>query len=185
MEGWMSCGRTRGNCHRVRRTMKPTEIFQKMPPALAVEIFTFLQTEQKPVYKAAIQGLANQRNLRGVFVERKPPAERHVWLQNALGRNVSETLAGHVLQAWLLGANKRMLCDFLDAMEIKHEDDGTVDELPPAPPKEKIEAAAQRLLSKYPKEKVAVYLHAFRDMDSTVRWPGLDEVLAEESRLAL
>ena len=55
----------------------------------------------------------------------------------------------------------------------------------PAPPKEKIAAAAQRLLSKYPKEKVAVYLHAFRDMDSAVQWPALDEILAEESRLAL
>jgi hypothetical protein len=30
---------------------------------------------------------------------------------------------------------------------------------------------------------VAVYLHAFRDMDSTVQWPALDEVLAEEPRL--
>ena len=48
--------------------MKSHEIFQRMSPALAAQIFTFLQTEQKPVYKAAIQGLANQRNLRGVFV---------------------------------------------------------------------------------------------------------------------
>src|SRR5204862_6746011 len=51
-------------------SMKSHEIFQAMSPALAAEIFTFIQTEQKPVYKAAIQGLANQRNLRGVFVER-------------------------------------------------------------------------------------------------------------------
>ena len=49
-----------------------------MSPALAAEIFTFLQTEQKPVYKAAIQGLANQRNLRGVFVERKQIGRAHV-----------------------------------------------------------------------------------------------------------
>jgi hypothetical protein len=78
-----------------------------------------------------------------------------------------------------------MLCDFLDAMEIKHADDGTVDELPPSVPKEKIETAANKLLAKYPAETVAVYLHAFRDMDSTVNWPGLDEVLAGEPRLKL
>ena len=47
--------------------MKSHEIFQHMSPDLAAQVFTFLQTEQKPVYKAAIQGLANQRNLRGVF----------------------------------------------------------------------------------------------------------------------
>jgi hypothetical protein len=165
--------------------MKSHEIFQNMSPALAAQIFNFLQTEQKPVYKAAIQGLANQRNLRGVFVERKPPAERHPWMQAAFGRKISDSLASHVLQAWLLGANKDMLCDFLDAMDIKHAEDGTVDELPPDASKEKIAAAVQKLLEKYPAENVAVYLQAFRDMDSSVQWPALDEVLAEEPRLRL
>src|SRR3954464_15438417 len=134
-------GRALGNCHRLRQAMKSHEIFQRMSATLAAEIFTFLQTEQKPVYKAAIQGLANQRNLRGVFVERKPPAERFPWMQAAFGRKISDSLASHVLQSWLLGANKEMLCDFLDAMEIKHGDDGTVDELPAAPPKDKIATA--------------------------------------------
>jgi hypothetical protein len=165
--------------------MRSHEIFQQMSPALAAEIFTFLQTEQKPVYKAAIQGLANQRNLRAVFVERKPPAERFPWMQAAFARKISDSLASHVLQAWLLGANKEMLCDFLDALEIKHADDGTVDELPPEVPKEKIEIAVDRLLGKYGAENVAAYLHAFRDMDNTVQWPALDEVLAEEARLKL
>jgi hypothetical protein len=165
--------------------MRSHEIFQHMSPALAAQIFTFLQTEQKPVYKAAIQGLANQRNLRGLFIERKPPAERFPWMQAAFSRKISDSLASHVLQAWLLGANKQMLCDFLDAMEIKHADDGTVEDLPPAPPKEKIAAAVSGLLEKFPAESVAVYLHAFRDMDSTVQWPSLDEVLSDEPRLKL
>lgn len=156
-----------------------------MSPALAAQIFSWLHAEQKPVYKAAIQGLANQRNLRSVFVERKPPAERFPWMQAALGRKVSDSLASHLLQAWLLGANKQMLCDFLDAMEIKHDDDGTVEDLPAAPPKEKIAAAIAGLLEKYPAESVAVYLHAFRDMDSAVQWPALDEILAEEPKLKL
>lgn len=156
-----------------------------MSPTLAGKIFGFLQTEQKPVYKAAIQGLANQRNLRGVFIERKPPAERFPWMQAAFGRKISDSLASHVLQAWLLGANKSMLCDFLDALEIKHADDGTVDELPAELPKEKIATAVDRLLGKYPAENVAVYLHAFRDMDGSGQWPALDEILAEEPRLKL
>ena len=165
--------------------MKSHEIFERMSPALAAQIFTFLQTEQKPVYKAAIQGLANQRNLRGVFVERKPPAERFPWMQAAFGRKISDSLASHVLQAWLLGANKEMLCDFLDSLEIKHSEDGTVEELPAELPKEKIALAVEKLLGKYPPEKVAVYLNAFREMDSAVQWPPLDEILAEDSRLRL
>ena len=165
--------------------MRSHEIFQRMSPALAAQVFSFLHTEQKPVYKAAIQGLANQRNLRSVFIERKPPVERFPWMQAALSKKLSDSLASHLLQAWLLAANKEMLCDFLDAMEIKHDDDGTVADLPAAPPKEKIAAAVAKLLEKYPAEIVAVYLHAFRDMDSAVQWPALDEILAEDPQLKL
>lgn len=165
--------------------MKSYEIFQRISPALGAQIFGFLQTERKPVYKTAIQGLANQRNLRAVFIERKPPAERFPWLQAALGQRKSESLASHFLQAWLFGAHKQMLCDFLDGLEIKHAEDGTVDQLPAAPPRERIAAAASQLLAKYPAETVSVYLHTFRDMDSEVPWQTLDEVLAEEPRLKL
>ncbi|HVF73099.1 MAG TPA: hypothetical protein VM940_15965 [Chthoniobacterales bacterium] len=156
-----------------------------MSPGQAAQIFTWLQTDQKPVYKAAIQGLANQRNLRSVFIERKPPAERFPWMQAAFGRKISDSIASHVLQAWLLGANKEMLCDFLDHLEIKRGEDGTVDELPATIEEGKIARAVEQMLAKYPKETVAVYLHAFRDMDATVNWPALDEILAEEPRLVL
>ena len=156
-----------------------------MSPERAAEIFVFLHKDQKPVYKAAIQGLANQRNLRGVFIERKPPNERHPWMKSALSRPVSNTLATHLVQAWLLGAHKPMLCDFLDALEIAHDEDGTVEELPAAPPKEKIAAAVDLLVGKYPAESVAIYLHAFRDMDTSVQWPPLNDILSEDPRLQL
>ncbi|MBA2622969.1 MAG: hypothetical protein H0U88_05025 [Chthoniobacterales bacterium] len=163
--------------------MKSHELFQRMSPALAAEVFLFLQREEKPVYKAAIQGLANQRNLRGVFVERKPPNERHPWMQAALSRPVSDALASHLLQAWLLGGHKPMLRDFLAGLEIAHEEDGTVEELPACPPREKLQLAIDQLLAKYPAETVAIYLHAFRDMDSSVQWPALSEILQEKPEL--
>lgn len=165
--------------------MKAHELFQHISTPLAAEVFTFLHEKEKPVYKAAIQGLANQRNLRAVFVERKPRDERHAWMKTALSRPVSDTLATHLLQAWLLGANKSMLCDFLDALGIAHEEDGTVEVIPPSPPKEKLQAAVDQLMTKYPPEAVAVYLHAFRDMDSSVQWPALNEILEDDPRLQL
>jgi hypothetical protein len=165
--------------------MKSHELFQCMSPALAAQIFGFLQKEQQPVYKAAIQGLANQRNLRPVFIERKPPAERFVWLQSALARKISEGVAAHLLQAWLLGANKQMLCDFLDALGITHDDEGTIEEVPPSPPKDVLARAVSELLDKYPAEAVAVYLHAFQEMDGSARWSALGELLQEEPRLSL
>jgi len=106
-------------------------------------------------------------------------------MRAALGRPASDTLATHLLQAWLLGANKPMLRDFLGALDIPHDEAGTVAEIPPCPPKASLQAAIDQLLSKYPSEAVAVYLHAFREMDSSVQWPALNEILGEDSRLAL
>lgn len=163
--------------------MKAHLLFEKMSPAMAAEIISYLHAEQKDVYKAIVQGLASQRNLRGVFIERKPPNERHAWMQAALRRPVSEALASHLVQAWLLGAQKQMLCDFLDALGIAHDEHGTVEDLPACPPKEKIDAAIAQLLAKNPAETVAIYLHAFRDMDSEVQWPALNELLEEKSEL--
>ncbi len=165
--------------------MRAHEIFQRVDPPLAAKIFTFLQNENKPVYKAAIQGLANQRKLRAVFVERKPPAERHAWMKEALSRKISETLAEHLLQAWLVGAHRQMLCDFLDAFAIPHDEDGTAETIPPAPPKEKIAGAVEQLLARHAAVHVAVYLHAFQGMEGNEQWAPLGEILRQDARLAL
>jgi hypothetical protein len=165
--------------------MKTHEIFQHMSPALAVEILSYLQKERTPVFKSVVSGLASQRNLRAVFVERKPPGERYAWIKAALSRKAGDTFGAHLLQAWLLGAQRPMLCAFLDSLGIARDEDGTVENLPESPPKEKLRASIDQLLANYPAETVAVYLHAFHDMDSTVSWPPLGEVLAEDERLGL
>ena len=106
-------------------------------------------------------------------------------MQGALSRKISDTLAAHLLQAWLLGAQKAMLCDFLDSVGIKRDVDGTVENLPDSPPKEKLQEAVDQLVVKYPAEAVAVYLHAFHDMDSEVSWAPLGQVLREDERMKL
>ena len=165
--------------------MKPYEIVERMSPGLGAEILGYLQSEQTPVFKSMVQALAGQRKLRPVFIERKPREERYAWIKSALGRKPADALAAHLLQAWLLGAQTAMLCAFLDSLGIAHEKDGTVENLPESPPKEKLSQAVDLLLAKYPAEQVAVYLHAFHDMDSTVTWPPLGELLAEDKRLQL
>ena len=108
--------------------MKSYEIFQQMSPVLAGEILSYLQKERPPVFKSVVQTLASQRNLRAVFIERKPPNERYAWIKTALSRKADDTFAAHLLQAWLLGAQKPMLCDFLDSLGITHDEDGTVEQ---------------------------------------------------------
>jgi hypothetical protein len=164
--------------------LRPHEIFASMPAATAHELFSFIFEKEKPLYRATIESLATQRKLRPVFVERKPRPERFAWMHDALGRKASETVAAHLLQIWLVGAHSKLLCAFLDGLGIKHDDNGTIEQLPEAPRKEELSKVIDALLASHDRAVVAVYLHAFQALDDK-GWPTLAALLSEDPRLKL
>jgi hypothetical protein len=89
-----------------------------------------------------------------------------------------------LLQIWLLGAQREMICEFLDYLGIEHDGKGVVENLPTEPPQEKLNETITKMLEKRPPEVVAVYLHAFQAMDET-GWSVLDETLAKDARVSL
>ncbi len=165
--------------------MHTHEIFAALPPESAAEIFGYLQRDEKQLYKAAIDTLAKQRKLRPVFVERKPRPERWAWIQNALGRAVNDSVAAHILQIWLVGQQADLLCAFLDGLGIAHDENGTVETLPDAPPKEDLQRVIDDLTARFDRNTVAVYLHAFQATHDEGGWPSLGELLESDPRLQL
>ena len=83
-----------------------------------------------------------------------------------------------------MGSQSSLLCDFLDALGIEHDEHGGIDNLPETPAPEKLHAAVETLLAKYPAEIVAVYLQSFQTMD-IAGWPALGEMLTADTRLHL
>jgi hypothetical protein len=166
-------------------SMTPYEIFAQMSSEQASQIFEYLFEHEKPLYKAALDSLAKQRKLRPVFVERKPRKERFEWMKTATGRKANDGVAAHLLQIWLVGEHSALLCEFLDALGIKHDDNGTLDSLPEAPPKEDLRKAIDGLLEKHEAGTVAIYLHAFQALDDEAGWSTLAEILEEDGRLKI
>ena len=162
----------------------PHEIFAHMPPAVAEQLFSFLEKNEKPLYQTTIDTLAKQRKLRMIFVTRKPRPERHAWMRDVLGRTVNDAIAAHLLQIWLVGAHAKLLCDFLDGLGIAHDANGTIEALPSAPAKADLVKAIEPLFAKHDPAVVAVYLHAFQALDDK-GWDSLAELLGEDSRLKL
>ncbi|MEA3188231.1 MAG: hypothetical protein QOD99_2061 [Chthoniobacter sp.] len=162
--------------------MTPNELFARMPAATAGDLFAHVLEKEKPLYKATIETLSRQRNLRPVFVERKPRPERHAWLKDALSRKQNEGVAAHLLQIWLVGEHSKVLCDFLDGLGVAHDDNGTVEQLPPPPPRAKLEPVIDTLFKKHDADVVRVYLHAFQALDEK-GWPALGELLESDERL--
>ena len=164
--------------------LQPHEIFARMPEPVSEQLLGYLFEKEKPLYKATIDTLTKQRKLRPVFVERKPRTERHAWMRDVLGKKANESVAAHLLQIWLVGAHAKLLCDFLDALGIAHDENGTIEELPSAPEKSKLSAAIEGLYASHDPGVVAVYLHAFQALDEK-GWSTLEELLAEDPRLKL
>ena len=164
--------------------LQPHEIFARMPESVSEQLLGYLFEKEKPLYKATIDTLAKQRKLRPVFVERKPRPERHTWMRDALGRKANESHAAQLLQIWLVGAHAKLLCDFLDALGIAHDENGTIEELPSAPEKARLTAAIDKISASHDPGVVAVYMHAFQALDEN-GWGTLEELLVEDPRLKL
>jgi hypothetical protein len=159
------------------------ELLGFMSPPLALDILTFAYETDKPLYHATVGAVAEARKLRPVFLERQPRPQRHTAMLATLSRPALELVAGNLLRVWLLKKHKQMLADFLDALGIPHQE-GVVEDLPAEMDEAKIRAAVDVLLGKYPPEVVAVYLHAFSEMN-TVGWPSLKPMLETDPRLQL
>jgi hypothetical protein len=159
------------------------ELLGFMSPALAAEILTFTFESEKPTYRATLNAVAEARRLRPVFLERQPKSHRHATMLATLARPALEVVAGNLIRTWLVKKYKIMLVDFLNSLDIENSE-GVVEDLPANVDDEKLRAAVDGLLAKYPHEVVAVYLHAFNDMNEA-NWSNLKFLLETDARLQL
>jgi hypothetical protein len=157
------------------------ELFGFMSPALSVRIIECAHADNRELYRAALNAVAECKKLRPTFFERTPRAARHADMAAMLSRPRLELIAANLLREWLMKKETAMLADFLNALDITHTN-GAVDDLPPSVEDAKLTAAVENLLAKYPTEEVAVYLNAFYTMND-VRWPNLESLLKTEPRL--
>ncbi len=164
--------------------MKAHEILHHFSEETAAEVFQHLYEHDKPAYRACLQLLASRRKLRPVILERKSRAERAVWLRAELSRKANEDASTEVLQTWLLGAHKDLVCGFLDELGVVHNGHGLLETLPAQPSREKLVAAINHLFEKHPESAVFAYLNLFAEMD-IADWPELKEILNEDARLSV
>ena len=157
------------------------ELFGFMSPGLADDILNFTHETDKPVYKAALNAIAQARHVRPVFLERQPRAQRQAAMIATLSRPGLDAVAGGLIRVWLLKKHRPMLVEFLNVLGIKTEA-GVVDNLPEGMDDAKLKSAVETLLVKYPSETVAVYLNAFNDMNET-SWANLKTILESDPRL--
>lgn len=163
--------------------MTSHEIFGGISKTLALEILEYAFANDKVLYRATLEAIAQSRKLRAVFLERQPRAERHSMMIGALSRPALDLAADGLIRNWLLKKHCALLTDFLDALKIPHEK-GAVENLPSSVDDGVLQSAIEALLSKYPPEVVTLYLHAFNDLNGA-KWENLQLMLQKDHRLKL
>ena len=163
--------------------MTSYEMFATIPQALGNRILEEIAGEDKAFYRGILDGVAQARKVRVVYLERQPRADRHALVVTTLARPSMEPAAANLLRTWFLKKQNQLLVDFLDALRVQHEK-GVVEDLPEKVEDEKVKAAVETLLAKHPPEVVALYLHSFLHLND-VHWHNLEEILFEDPRLEL
>jgi hypothetical protein len=163
--------------------MTLNELIGFMSPELANEILEDTHTEDKPLYKAIGAEVASALKLRPAFFEQKPRKERNKIILDMLTRPRMQASAATLLRGWLVKTEAPMLTDFLETLGIQHKG-GVVEDFPETIDETKLNQAVDKLLEKYPHEKVLLYLNSFNAMNDAP-WEGLTKRLREDKRLQL
>jgi len=157
-------------------------IWPTLSPQLANEILLAVQKGNKKLYRTAVEVMAPRMGIRVPTLLELPKAQRHAtWIQ-ILGRPEMEVLSFNILSAWLIEAQRPMLCAWLDALGIEHGENGCADTFPAEPAPALLKKGVDALLEKFDPQIVGVYLRTFNQIDET-RWPALDEILNTDKRL--
>jgi hypothetical protein len=159
------------------------ELIGFMSPPLAMEILTYAYESDKPLYRATLAAVAEARKLRPVYLERQPRMQRNSAMVATLSKPSMEAVTANLIRTWLLKKYAGLLGEFLDALGIAHKE-GVVEDLPATIDDQKLKAAVDKVLAKYPAEIVAVYLNAFNEMNE-VEWSNLTAMLESDKRLQL
>jgi len=157
------------------------ELFGFMSPNLAKDILQSIYDNDRELYRATLNAVAEAKKLRPLFLERKSKVERHSDMVAMLAKQRLDLVAANLLRGWLMKKNQKMLITFLDSLGVAHNQ-AAVESLPETVDDSKLKDAVDNLLGSFTHEEVAVYLNAFYSMNE-VSWPNLKTLLENDPRL--
>ncbi|QSR85322.1 hypothetical protein [Methylacidimicrobium sp. B4] len=164
--------------------MATCTLWQEIPEELVHEVLLAVRDSDKRLYRVVVELTSRRLGIRQAKLLEMAKTERHQLSRRVLSLPQSEEISSHLFSRWLVQTRAPMLCDWLDALGIPHDQQGVVEEFPEEPASEKLRAALEGLLVRYPALDVAIYLRLFNEIED-VGWKGLEEILSGDDRLRI
>ncbi len=164
--------------------MTAQQLLEAIGPELRSLILNYIQTDERPAYRAMVHSLASARKLRPQFVLEKSRAQQKDWLISQLNLKTNGPVIEQLIQIWLLKSQSQMLITFLNAVGIEHDGKGQVEDLPEEIAEDKAKAGVDALLAAFPAKQVALYLHMFQQQRPG-GWDGLTKAITANGSVSL
>ena len=165
--------------------MKAHQIYQTIDPAVIEDMFRWMRTEERNLYKTTLSSLGQARKLRLVFLQKKSVDDQIAFMHKILKLKTQDLVGEHLLQVWFMKGHQDLLRTFCDRMEIEHDGNGqVVGDLPETLDDTKLASTIDRLLEMFDPKVVALYFQVF-NLQTATGWDNLTKILEEDDRLKL
>jgi hypothetical protein len=159
----------------VAETITIRSIWGGMSEEAATTVLGDVKRESPEMYREALNAAAGSLKMRPQVLRQQPGPRQAATIRRALTQVNQQDLGAHLLIEWLTKCQKPMLGQFLDDLDISHEDGTVKEEIGAEPDAERLTAAIERLNGNFPPEHVRIYLSAFSVItaDDWERLPNL------------
>ncbi|MBW2267878.1 MAG: hypothetical protein JRH16_04845 [Deltaproteobacteria bacterium] len=153
--------------------MRSYQIFASMEPERAVSLLRTLNETSPAVVQQAVVAAAIAMKARPVYLQKQPFEKRAQAVRRALARVASDPVAAEVLAVYFLKARTELLCEWLDALGLAHEDGVLEADAPEQPAAAQLEQHIDTFLAADDDPDRPLLLAAFAAQEA-IDWPLLE-----------
>ena len=157
--------------------MRSYQIFASMTPERAVSLLQALDEAAPAMVQQAVAAAAIAMKARPVYLRKQPFEKRAHAVRRALARVASDPVAAEVLAVYFLKARNEILCEWLDALGLTHEEGVLEADAPPQPDAAELEKHIDAFLAAEDDPDRLLLLAAFAAQES-IEWPHLEARIA-------
>lgn len=156
--------------------MRSHEIFAAMSAEQAAAFCRVLAKEAPGIFNQAVQAACASLKMRPVYLQKQPFEKRAETVRKVLSRLSTNVAADEILAVYFLECRKALLTEWLDTVELEHEDGILKTNLPTEPDAatlEKAVATYRTAASDEDRNDRELLLKAFA-AQAAVEWPALE-----------
>jgi len=160
--------------------MRSYQVFAAMSPERATAITRTLKKEAPAMFAQALAAAAAALKARPVYLARQPIEKQAASIRRALARVAANAVAEELLAVYFLECRKDLLIEWLESLEIPHEDGSLVEEAPAAPSRARLAEAVKAFRAADDDGDRELLLAAFA-AQSSIDWPDLEGLIAVDA----